>query len=114
MGLAGRADKLQRRTDVEYGAAAHLEVRESRARRVERPLQVDIDDGPEAVRGQRFGRAHEIAGGAVHEDVETAERCSGRGDDGVDRRRVAYIGGGGKRADSSRADLGRGRVQVLG
>jgi hypothetical protein len=113
MRLPHRAEILQRRADVQDYAAARFQMRERRARDVERPLQIDIDNRAEPVRGEILGGADEIAGRAVHDDIQMAKRGGRLSDGALHRRGVAHICGKRQRANTNCADLGGGAVQML-
>src|SRR5207249_3858504 len=83
------------------------------ARHVERPLQVDVDDGAEAVGGEVLRQADEIAGGAVYEDVETPEFGDRRVDGGGDGGRIANVGGFRRRAAPGRPQFRERRLEML-
>ena len=82
---------LQRRADVEDRAALFLKMRMGRPRDVEGALQVDVDHRAEPVRRELVGRADEVAGGAIDQDVEPAEGVDRASDDAVDVRRDANV-----------------------
>jgi hypothetical protein len=70
-----------------------FEKRQAGARHVVGPLEIDVDHGTEAVRGQILGRADEISRGPVDDDVEASEVAfDGRHRVGH-RGRIADVGG---------------------
>ena len=68
-------------------------MRKRRLRHVEGALQIDVDNGAEAVRRKVFGKADEVAGCAVDENVEASERRQRRRHDVAHGRRIAHVGG---------------------
>jgi hypothetical protein len=73
MRLPHRPEVVERGADVDHRAALRLQVRQRRARDVERPLQIDVDDGAEPVGREVLDQADEVAGGTVDHDVEPSE-----------------------------------------
>ena len=68
-----------------------FKLRERRAADVECALEIDVDDGAEAVRRKLFRRAEEISGRAVDDDVDVAEALDRRGDRLLDLLEVAHV-----------------------
>src|SRR5207249_3940394 len=103
MKLHRRAEVMQRCANVEDLPAMLLELCKCRATDIEGTFQIDVDDCSEPVRGKLFSFAKEVACGAVHDDVDTAEPIDGGGNSLFNFFRVADIGG-----DSERFPMERG------
>ena len=93
--LEGQRLVVQRRRDVDHEWRARSgrptpragEGAERGAAHVVGALQVNVDDGAEGFGRELLGRAHEVAGGAVHKDVQPAVLTQACG-----HRRCARVG----------------------
>ena len=113
MRLAHRAQILQRGADVQHRSAVRLQVRQRRTGHVKGAFQVDVHHGREPVRREVFGAADEIAGGAVHHDIEPAQLGNRRRDHALDCRRIANVGRSRDRAPAGRAQLRNRRLEMF-
>ena len=95
VGLEGQRLVVQRRRDVDHERRARRrrpppragEGAERGTAHVVGALHVNVDDGAEGFGRELLGRAHEVAGGAVHKDVQATVLMQARG-----HRRCARVG----------------------
>ena len=88
-------------------------MRKRRLRHVEGALQIDVDNGAEAVRRKVFGKADEVAGCAVDENVEASKRRHGRRHGLTHGRGIAHVGGLRHGAYAERAQFDCRRIEML-
>ncbi len=86
---------------------------EGRPARVERPQQVDADDGLEPICAQLSGLRDEVARRRVHEHIETPERGDHAPDGLLDVSVLAHVRGSREGRPARRLDLAHDRVEHL-